>query len=132
MVLKDTLSSHDVPVYNFEQLLKTGVHLCLCWRSDTVEISVIYIQMARSVLRFCICDFIFDTLALTRKTSLIALLSRGLQLTQFILICWTGCICRLLAGVVAQVTGGGGGEFRGGIFPHGKFRISTWCGILSM
>ena len=23
----------------------------------------------------------------------------------------------------------GGGEFRGGIFPRGKFRISTWCGI---
>ena len=24
---------------------------------------------------------------------------------------------------------GGGGEFRGGNFPRGKFRISTWCGI---
>ena len=24
---------------------------------------------------------------------------------------------------------GGGGGFRGGNFPQGKFRISTWCGI---
>ena len=23
----------------------------------------------------------------------------------------------------------GGGGFRGGIFPRGKFRVSTWCGI---